>query len=238
MQESKAPVIFEVQDGFSWPYFFIAPSVLNCAGLLPLTTDKGKSYIQLYKEDLGVWVEINTNHVTSVHESAHIFLKLSTVSFCNELDEYLDPPSWHSGLYTDLSGECAFVRDMEVKAMVNKANHDRKASSRATLPLLAPSFSHLKATPSIKCESSLRKELPPPKQSHDNKGKKQEVEVIEVDSSLDNIIIISSDDNDLTEVKKKAALSLHTLKEIHTFLLLLSNVRSKRSCLLIMDSLK
>jgi hypothetical protein len=232
LQENEAPIIFEVQDGFPWPHFFIAPSILDRAGLLPLTTDKGKSYIQLYKEDLGVWVAINTDHVIIVHEGARIFLKLSTVSICDELDEYIDPPSRRSGLRTDLTRERAFVRDMEVKAVVNKANRtqDRKASSGTTLLLPALSSSHPIALPSIKRESSLRKKLPPPKRSRDNKGKKREVEVIEVHSSSDNgafnapfitakamqedndIILISSDDDDLPEVKKEAALSSRTLK--------------------------
>jgi hypothetical protein len=249
LQENEAPVIFEVQDGFPWPHFFIAPSVLDRAGLLPLATDKGKSYIQLYKEDLGVWVAIDTDHVILVREGARIFLKLSTVSICDELDEYLDPPSQRSGLRTDLTGERAFIRDMEVKAVVNKANlhhGTRKVSSAsgATLALPAQSSSHPKAPLSIKRESNLRKELPPPKRSRNIKGKKREVEVIEVHSSSDNgafntpfitaklkagqedndIILISSDDDDLPavppikrEVKKEAS-SSHTLIKADPYL--------------------
>jgi hypothetical protein len=90
-EDSKPAIVEEFQEGplaFIWPYFPLSASVLSA---LSLTGSAPR--VQLYRQALGTWVNVNVGHVIELKEGARVFLKASHVVDYPDFDKLLKPES-------------------------------------------------------------------------------------------------------------------------------------------------
>ncbi|KAF8234174.1 hypothetical protein L208DRAFT_1263198 [Tricholoma matsutake] len=80
------PTVQELQEGFMWPYLVLSGDVLSDLGLNGL-------HVQLYRWDLGTWLNIKVEHQITVKERDHIFLKACNVKSYQDFDEHLEAGS-------------------------------------------------------------------------------------------------------------------------------------------------
>ncbi|KAF8797811.1 hypothetical protein BYT27DRAFT_7124718 [Phlegmacium glaucopus] len=117
------PEIRSIQQGFTWPYFKLSPTMLalvdlECAGEL--------GALQMYDDvDLEAWLTVDVGHVVVVHEGQQVFLRDCSVKNCPGFDKHLKEIH-HPHLRTGLRQERAFVREAHKAATSSKK---RKAMS-------------------------------------------------------------------------------------------------------------
>lgn len=90
-EDSKPATVEEFQEGplaFTWPYFPLSASVLSALSLAGSATR-----VQLYRQALGTWVNVNVGHVIELKEGARVFLKPSHVVDYPDFDGLLKPES-------------------------------------------------------------------------------------------------------------------------------------------------
>jgi len=81
----------EFQEGllaFTWPYFPLSTSVLSALSLIG-----SAPRVQLYRQALGTWVNVNVGHVIELKEGTRVFLKASHVVDYPDFDKLLKPES-------------------------------------------------------------------------------------------------------------------------------------------------
>lgn len=90
-QRARSPPLEECQErpfAFTWPYFPLSTSVLSALSLTGPTTR-----IELYRQALGTWVNVNVGHVIELKESALVFLKAGHVIDYPDFDKLSKPES-------------------------------------------------------------------------------------------------------------------------------------------------
>ena len=85
--DADKPKIQSIQQGFTWPYFKLSPTIL---ALVDLDHAGEFSALQIYNDaDLETWLMINIGHVVTVHEGQHVFLRDCSVKNCVGFDKYI-----------------------------------------------------------------------------------------------------------------------------------------------------
>ncbi|KAF8227031.1 hypothetical protein L208DRAFT_1223569, partial [Tricholoma matsutake] len=82
-EDNEPPAILELQEGFSWPYLVLTADVL---ANLELDTP---CLVQLYRQDLGTWLNIKPGHLITVKKGDHVFLKARNVKNYQDFDRHL-----------------------------------------------------------------------------------------------------------------------------------------------------
>jgi len=136
--DTNEPEIRSIQQGFTWPYFKLSPTMLALVGL-EHTSKLGA--LKMYDDvDLEAWLTVDIGHVVVVHEGQQVFLRDRSVKNCPGFDKHLKEIH-HPYLRTGLCQEHTFVCEV----------HKAAASSQKCKAMSPPdSFS-----PLIKCEHSL-----------------------------------------------------------------------------------
>ena len=158
-QDDQDPNIVEVQEGFPWPQFIVSKKLLTLAGFSPEHLASPTFRLQIYREELGVWAAVDTDHVVTVREGSRIFMKSASVSLCRGLDHLLQPPTRQPDLRTNLAGERAFIKYMESKTDQRDKCHTNRPLAVISPPPPPPS-SHCVLVPLPVPQHSL---LPPPR---------------------------------------------------------------------------
>ncbi|KAF8240481.1 hypothetical protein L208DRAFT_1213320, partial [Tricholoma matsutake] len=104
-EDNELPTVQELQEGFMWPYLVLSGDVLSDLRLDGL-------HVQLYRQDLGTWLNIKVGHQITVKEHDCIFLKARNVKSYQDFDEHLEAgmASTVVHLRHNLVGECAYLR--------------------------------------------------------------------------------------------------------------------------------
>jgi HPt (histidine-containing phosphotransfer) domain-containing protein len=88
-----------------WPYLVLSGDILSDLGLNNL-------HVQLYRQDVGTWLNIKVGHQITVKEGDRIFLKARSVKSYQDFDKHLEAgmASTVVHLHHNLVGECAYLR--------------------------------------------------------------------------------------------------------------------------------
>ncbi|KAF8224055.1 hypothetical protein L208DRAFT_1313474, partial [Tricholoma matsutake] len=108
-EDNKLPTILELQERSTWLYLVLTANVLAD---LDLDTP---CLIQLYRQDLGTWLNIKPGHQIMVKKGDHIFLKACNVKNYQDFDWHLKAGMTLTAvhLHHNLVDECAY-RQKEV----------------------------------------------------------------------------------------------------------------------------
>jgi hypothetical protein len=113
IKNDSEPNVVEIQEGFTWPYFVINHTVREDLEFPPNMTG-----LWLYHPLLSTWTKIKDNHIITVEDNAHVFLKAPDVVDCKDFGRHAQSPTQNvPHFHHDLRSECAYVKStLEAKS--------------------------------------------------------------------------------------------------------------------------
>ncbi|KAG6805813.1 hypothetical protein H0H92_013904, partial [Tricholoma furcatifolium] len=156
-EESSPPTIMEFQEGFTYPYFILTPTILNDLNINP------SPYFNLYRHSLKVWTTVKAGHSVTIDNTASIFVKSSTIrtEHCQAFEASLRTAidaSKPLHFRHNFQHERAHVKSEILKAQINASRPKRALSSPTPSPprhrYQPPSqLREVKTEPDVKIES-------------------------------------------------------------------------------------
>ena len=157
-QDGAEPIVCEFQDGFQFPHFIVAPSIVKELELdrAVSTSDEG-THIYYFRHDIHTWTKIHVGHVINVKNGESVFLKAPGVVNCLNFDEILrnttiTKPNTQFHIRSNLPQERAYVRQAykDQAKPINKATrltkqHCARNSSISTQDIIIDKMTKLPA---------------------------------------------------------------------------------------------